>query len=248
MRLDRLRALRARHDNRGLLFNLNEGIHGNMGGMGSAALYEKAKFGTKQLIVDYVDEIVSALEHLASPDVDEISSEEKLDFFHRADHCFGRSAFMMSGSGSLLYFHIGVVRTLLEQGLLPDVLSGSSGGSFVGSLVAAQSDADLVDKLSVGNLIEELETAIGYSKRSPRYKPSVMPIDDVYRIVERIVPDLTFQEALERTGAIRTRDLADARRQVTAYLQQTLPPWGLISPRINFRSVVLPLPFEPITP
>ena len=32
VRLDRLRALRARQDNRGLLFNLNEGIHGNMGG------------------------------------------------------------------------------------------------------------------------------------------------------------------------------------------------------------------------
>ena len=78
VRLDRLRALRARHDNRGLLFNLNEGIHGNMGGMGNASLHEKAKFGTKQLIVDYVDEIVSALEHLASADVDEISPEEKL--------------------------------------------------------------------------------------------------------------------------------------------------------------------------
>jgi len=31
IRLDRLRAMRARHDYRGLLFTLNEGIHGNMG-------------------------------------------------------------------------------------------------------------------------------------------------------------------------------------------------------------------------
>jgi hypothetical protein len=52
VRLDRLRALRARQDHRGLLFNLNEGIHGNIGGMGRASLYEKAKFGTKQLVVD----------------------------------------------------------------------------------------------------------------------------------------------------------------------------------------------------
>ena len=92
LRLDRLRRLRKRGDNRGLLFNLNEGIHGNMGGMGRSSLYEKARFGTKQLVVDYVDEIVSSLEHLAQPEVDDISIEEKLDFFQRADHCFGRSA------------------------------------------------------------------------------------------------------------------------------------------------------------
>ena len=52
LRLDRLRSMRAKHDYHGLLFNLNEGIHGNMGGMGNAALYHRARFGTKQLIED----------------------------------------------------------------------------------------------------------------------------------------------------------------------------------------------------
>jgi NTE family protein len=200
VRLDRLRALRARHDNRGLLFNLNEGIHGNMGGMGRSSLYEKAKFGTKQLIIDYVDEIVSALEHLASPEIDEISKEEKLDFFHRADHCFGRSAFMMSGSGSLFYFHIGVVRTLLQHGLLPNILSGSSGGSFVGSLLCTYSDADLIELLAPENLISRVDETAGHMRRNSRYTPSVMPIDGIRRVVEEMIPDLTFQEALERTG------------------------------------------------
>ena len=138
VRLDRLRSMREAHDNRGLLFMLNEGIHGNLGGMGRSALYSKAKFGTKHLISDYVDEVVSSLEHLADPHADDISFEEKLDFFRRADHCFGHSAFMMSGSGSLFYFHIGVVRALLKQNLLPSVLSGSSGGAFVGSLVSTR--------------------------------------------------------------------------------------------------------------
>ena len=104
IRLDSLQSMRARHDYRGLLFTLNEGIHGNMGGMGKSALYERAMFGTKKLIVYYVEEIVGALELLASPEVEEISFEEKLEFFRRAHHCFGRSAMMMSGSGMLLYF------------------------------------------------------------------------------------------------------------------------------------------------
>ncbi|MDP4917421.1 MAG: DUF3336 domain-containing protein, partial [Haliea sp.] len=47
LRLDRLRSLRVRHDYQGLLFTLNEGIHGNMGGMGRSSLYQSSKFGTK---------------------------------------------------------------------------------------------------------------------------------------------------------------------------------------------------------
>ena len=75
-RLDHLRNLRQRGDDRGVLLTLNEGIHGNMGGMGRAALYEKAKFGTKKLITDYIGEIASALEHLAdlrAPVLDEFA-------------------------------------------------------------------------------------------------------------------------------------------------------------------------------
>ena len=185
-------------------------------------------------MVDYVDEIVSALEHIADPQVDEISPEEKMDFFRRADHCFGRTAFMMSGSGSLLYFHIGVVKTLLEQNLLPDVLSGSSGGAFVGSLLSTRSDADLVEQLEPENLVAELEAAIGYSKRSPRYKPSVMPIDDIQKIVDRMIPDLTFQEALERTGRHLNISIAPAETHQRSRLLN-----AITSPNVYVREAVL---------
>ena len=65
LRLDRLRSLRVRNDHHGLLFTLNEGIHGNMGGMGRSSLYQRAKFGTKRLIEQYIDEIDDALRFLA---------------------------------------------------------------------------------------------------------------------------------------------------------------------------------------
>src|SRR5690606_20574947 len=44
-----LREMRESGDDHGLLFALNEGIHGNMGGMGSSELFKKTRFGTKQL-------------------------------------------------------------------------------------------------------------------------------------------------------------------------------------------------------
>ena len=124
LRLDRLRSLRARHDYHGLLFTLNEGIHGNMGGMGRSALYHRAKFGTKKLIEQYIDEIDDSLRFLAELDDDAIDVQEKLDFFYRVNVCFGRSALMLSGGGVLGFYHLGVVKTLLDQGLLPRVVSG----------------------------------------------------------------------------------------------------------------------------
>ncbi|MGD8680537.1 MAG: DUF3336 domain-containing protein [Lysobacterales bacterium] len=234
VRLDRLRALRARHDNRGLLFNLNEGIHGNMGGMGRSSLYEKTKFGTKQLVVDYVEEIVSALEHLAGPDVDEISFEEKLDFFRRADHCFGRSAFMMSGSGSLLYFHIGVVKTLLEQGLLPDVLSGSSGGSFVGSLVSTHSEDELGSLLDPDFLVENALEATSAFRRKSSLRPGVMQIDEIQKVLEALVPDLTFQEAFEKTGRHLNISVAPAETHQKSRLLN-----AFTSPNVFIREAIL---------
>ena len=129
LRLDKLRSLRSRHDYAGLLFTLNEGIHGNMGGMGRHSLYSRAKFGTKHLIEQYIDEVDDSLRFLAELKTPEISVQGKLDFFYRANICFGRSALMLSGGGALGFYHLGVVKTLLQQGLLPRVISGSSAGA-----------------------------------------------------------------------------------------------------------------------
>ena len=233
-RLERLRALREAGDNRGLLFDLHEGIHGNLGGMGRSTLYDKTRFGTKQLIVDYVDEVVTALQHLADPRVDDIDFAEKLDFFRRADHCFGHSAFMMSGSGSLFYFHIGVVRTLLEQGLLPNVLSGSSGGAFVGSLLSTHSKAELDELLDPERLIDRMEEETGHLRRSSRLRPRVMRIEEIRAIVESLVPDITFDEALKLTGRELNISVAPAETHQKSRLLN-----AITTPNVLIREAVL---------
>jgi len=247
MRLDRLRSLRARHDNRGLLFSLNEGIHGNMGGMGRSSLYDKAKFNTKQLVVDYVDEIVSALEHLASPAVNEISFEEKLDFFRRADHCFGRSAFMMSGSGSLLYFHIGVVRALCEQDLLPSVLSGSSGGAFVGSLLSTHVKEELEDLLDPEYLVGRMEEETSYFRRKSSLRPQLMRIDEIRKIIDSMVPDLTFQEAFERSGRELNISIAPAETHQKSRLLNAITSPNVYVREAVMASAAVPGVYPPVT-
>jgi NTE family protein len=229
IRLDRLRSLRARHDNRGLLFTLNEGIHGNMGGMGKSTLYERSMVGTKHLIHDYVDEIVDALELLASPEVDEISFEEKLDFFRRAHHCYGRSALMMSGSGMLLYFHVGVVKALWEQRLLPKIMSGASGGSVVGSLVCTHTDDELQEIFSPEYLVQEIEQEAGVINALGNLRPRMLQIDEIEEMITRLVPDMTFQEAFERTGRLLNVSVAPAEtHQTSRLLNATTSPNVLI--------------------
>jgi NTE family protein len=247
IRLDRLRAMRARHDYRGLLFTLNEGIHGNMGGMGKSALYERAAFGTKQLIHDYVDEIVDALETLASPAVEEISFEEKLEFFRRAHHCFGRTALLMSGSGTLLYFHVGVVKALWEQRLLPDIMSGSSGGSIVGSMLCTHNDKELGKIFTPEFLLSEVEQEVGLLSSLGRFRPRMLQVDEVQLMIERLIPDMTFQESFEHSGRMLNVSVAPAEtHQTSRLLNATTSPNVLIHKSV-MASAAVPGVFPPVT-
>ena len=233
-RLRRLRRLRAAGNNAGVLFALNEGIHGNIDGMGRRVLYGKSKFGTKQLIVSYVDEVVSALEMLASDQADDIPLEERLDFFRRAQHCYGCTAFMMSGAGSLLFFHIGVTKAMWLQGVLPDILSGSSGGAIVGGLVSTQSDETLENMFEPENLVHEIERDEGLLRHLDVFKPEVASQDDVREVLVRLIPDLTFQEAYEKTGRHLNVSVAAAEKHQSSRLLNSIT-----SPNVYVREAIM---------
>ena len=194
-RLGRLRRLRRAGDHARLLFALNEGIHGNIDGMGRRPLYGKAKYGTKRLITEYVNEVVNALELLASDEADDIPFDEKLDFFHRAHHCYGCSAFVMSGAGSLLFFHIGAVKAMWQEGILPNILSGSSGGAIVSSLVGTHNDDELEALFEPENLVREVERDQGLFRYLDMFRPEVASVDELDEALMRLLPDVTFQEA-----------------------------------------------------
>jgi len=238
-RLDRLRGLNTRHDNRGLLYTLNEGIHGNMAGMGRAGLYVHALSGTKQLIESYIEEIVHTLEHLASEDSGDISPEEKHDFFRRASHCFGHSAFMMSGSGSLLFFHVGVVRALVEADLLPAVISGSSGGAIIGSVVCTHTDRELRDILQPQYFLDRVADA---SKQR-----GIADIGELEEGVAKFIPDLTFQQSFKKTGRAMNVSIAPAEtHQTSRLLNATTSPSVLMRSAV-MASAAVPGIFPPVT-
>ncbi|MBS0254862.1 MAG: DUF3336 domain-containing protein [Proteobacteria bacterium] len=233
-RLERLRELRAAGDDQGLLYTLNEGIHGNMDGMANDALWHEARFGTKQLIHDYVAAIASAIEHLASPGVTAISFEDKRDFFRRALHCYGCSALLMSGSGAFLYFHAGVVKALWSEGLLPGIISGSSGGSIVGALVCTHRDEELADYFRPESLAREYENEAGATLFNPLGGTRRMGQGEVAERLAEIIPDMTFQEAFEHTGRHLNVSVAPAERHQNGRLLN-----AITSPNVFIREAVL---------
>lgn len=247
-RMEQMEVFREANDNHGLLFTLNEGIHGNLGGMGRSSLYQKAKFGTKKLIVDYIDEVSSALEHLARPRVKGVTHQDKVDFFQRASLCFGRSALMMSGSGTFLFFHVGVLKALWEQDLLPEVISGASGGAFVAAVLGTRAPDKLGEIFTPEFISIESDLKLILSKFLPLQKKS----DDVSRhdleeIVVKLIPDLTFEEAYELSGLqINISITASETHQKSRLLNAITSPNVLIREAV-MASCCLPGVFAPVT-
>ncbi len=231
-RLNALNLLLENKDSSGLLFALNEGIHGNMDGMGHIRLYQKAQFGTKTLIQDYVQAIIRSLEYLAAPTTTDISFDEKLDFFRRAQHCYGRSAFLMSGSGNFLYFHLGVARSLWRQGVLPNVISGSSGGSVIGAIVCTHSDAEMEKYFDLDHL-ENILGAEDFEDNPRSGRKSHLRGLKVKRILSKIIPDLTFQEAYDLTGRHLNISIAPAEKHQKSRLLN-----AIASPNVCIREAV----------
>ena len=227
-RLDELRQLRADKDDMGLLFALNEGIHGNQGGIGKEGLYTKAMIGTKHLIEDYISEIVSALKHLhALPPTEQITQEDKEDFFHRAHLCFGRSALMLSGAGSLGHFHHGVVRTLFEHDLLPKVISGSSAGSIFAAVLGTHTDSELAE------LLPNIDLSDSMQDEEKSLVRSQVDAESLKILLETVIPDLTFQEAFEKTGRMISVTIAPLEEHQTSRLMNSIT-----SPNVFIRTAV----------
>ena len=232
-RLERLSSLRAQGDNHQLLFELNEGIHGNMDGMGNDQLWAGSTFGTKQLIQDYVDAVAGALEHLAH-DADDIPFDDRRDFFRRAQHCYGSSALLMSGSGAFLFFHAGVVKALYEQGLLPSIISGSSGGSVISALVCTRRDDEIAPFLEPEQMVREYENEGGQTIFNPLGSAKRMSQLEVKERLAEIIPDITFQEAFERTGRHLNISVAPAEKHQNGRLLN-----AITSPTVFIREAVL---------
>ena len=233
-RLDRLEKFRKKQDWHGLLYALNEGIHGNMGGMGKSVLYRQAKSGTKVLVEQYIQEIDDALRLLAELPEEIIPTQQKLDFFYRSNVCYGRSALMLSGGGVLGFLHVGVVSELLRHGLLPRVISGSSAGSIVAAALAAYTDEEMAELDLISLLESGEEEGRGVIRQFVSLLGSRLTAEDTEQLISATIPDLTFAEAYAKTGRQVSITVAPAEPHQRSRLLNAVS-----SPNVYLRSAAM---------
>ena len=55
----------------------------------------------------------------------------KMEIFQNCSENYGKSALCLSGGACFAYTHFGIAKALLDQNLLPQIISGTSGGGLI---------------------------------------------------------------------------------------------------------------------
>lgn len=91
----------------------------------------------------------------------QIPTDAKLAFFNETRHSYGRTALLLSGGAYLGYYHMGVIKALFREGLMPRVISGASAGSIITAVLGCRTEqelSDLIDTTEGGTATDRLRT------------------------------------------------------------------------------------------
>lgn len=212
-RLKQLDKARISCDVERMLFLVRTSLTRGLGDMGNIKLYKHTHIGTKDLIERYITsalETLDALLHVsAKAKCDGLETRYILEQVLSTRQAFGRSALLLSGGATFGMNHIGVLKTLWEARLLPRIISGSSAGSIVCSVLCTRTDEempDLLAKFCYGDLavFDEEGNEDGLLRKAARFLKfgALFDISHLTRVVRDLLGEMTFQEAYNRTRKI----------------------------------------------
>lgn len=189
---------------RDIIFCMRADLIRNLGNMCNPELH-KGRLQVPKLIKEYIDEVSTQLRMVCNSDSEELSLEERLAFMHETRHAFGRTALLLSGGASLGAFHVGVVKTLVENKLMPRIIAGSSVGSIICSAVATRSWPELQsffeDSWHSLQFFDQLGGIFSIVRRVMT-QGAVHDIRQLQWMLRHLTSNLTFQEAYDMTGRI----------------------------------------------
>lgn len=244
LRFNELRTARERGDVNQLVYYINEGLHGNLGRIANPMLYQHSYFGTKNLITDYLNEVCTSLRWIAETSSPQFSFVDKLDFFERTKQAFGESALMLSGGAALGLFHLGVLKSMWENDLLPSIISGSSAGSIMASVVGTHTNEELVEMLNPEYIFAEAFRMTGW--RRTLKGQGILDPAQLELCLERNVKDMTFEEAFKHTGRRINITVSPADpHQESRLLSAVTSPHVLIR-KASLASCAIPYVYPPV--
>ncbi|KAK0737028.1 acyl transferase/acyl hydrolase/lysophospholipase [Apiosordaria backusii] len=178
-------------------------IKNNFVGVENPRLYSQTYYGTKNLVQNFVDEVERSMKFLL--DTELMSKEEKRGLFKGISANYGRTALCLSGGATFAYYHFGVVKALLEEDKLPDIITGTSGGALVAALVATRTNEELKELL-VPALAHKItacsEPITVWFKRWWKTGARFDSVDWAQQCSWWARGSMTFKEAYERTGRV----------------------------------------------
>lgn len=212
--LEEMRNARLAKDYKLLLYLVRTKWIRNLGNMGDADLYRHSHVGTKKLIEEYTEECKLALEYLINGNDVNLDDRYLLGMLIQTRKNIGRTALVLSGGSTFGVSHIGVLATLLEANLLPRIVSGSSAGSIMASILCCHTNSEVAYLLSTITERQFIIFATSGYEYPTQFKRSLASIghflkygtlfdtDGLQETMVNFVGDLTFREAYNRTGKI----------------------------------------------
>lgn len=178
-------------------------VKNNFVGVENPKLYSETYYGTKRLAQEFIDELRDSLAFLLRSS--NLTQSEKYIFSRHLHTNYGRTALCLSGGASFAWYHFGVVKALLDASLLPDVITGTSGGALVAALVATRTNDELTKLLvpALAHRITACEESI--LVWGPRWWRTGARFDSRQWAIKCswfCRGSTTFREAYQRTGRI----------------------------------------------
>lgn len=205
--LNELREARLNKDIRKLLYLIRTTWTRNIGNIGNVNLFRHLHVGTKTLIDDYLKECELALEVVTNTH----GSDDRyiLSMLVQTRKNIGRTALVLSGGGCFGLFHIGVLAALLEEDVLPRIISGSSAGSIVASILSVHTNDEITELLE--SIIEKKFNIFDNENNDESFLTGLSRFfkygtwydsKNLQNTMIEFLGDLTFREAYNRTGRI----------------------------------------------
>ncbi|GAA5968070.1 hypothetical protein JCM3765_003572 [Sporobolomyces pararoseus] len=203
--LKTLKELRENQDVEGICAVLHLVLKSNFAGTESFRLYSETYYGTKELVQQFIDQVTESLIFIRSLPPSILSTTDKLIFFKSCSKNLGSSALCLSGGASFGYYHFGVIRALLDQGLLPRVVTGTSAGALVAAFICCRTDQE-ISKLLNPELADRItacsESTLTWLKRVYKTGARFDTLEWAKKASWFTLGSMTFREAFERTGRI----------------------------------------------
>jgi len=192
----------------GLVHYIRSNLVKNLYSTLNPRLYQVCHHGTKYLIEDFNEEMLKSLDFISNYNEKIFPLHKKLEFFSETRHSYGRTSLLLSGGASLGIYHIGVIKTLYKQNLLPRIICGSSAGSIVASIVCTTPYEKVIDDIERdfknGGPFQYKDKKNSIFFKILKYITSgvLYDVEVLSECLREEIGDVTFQEAFDRTGWI----------------------------------------------